>query len=161
VNNYISLLKQSKSKIAELEEVQVDDYLEASTYALSLYNAHYKNKPDAVNFELCNSVAAVITQIDNMATGVIAELQKENALLKQVEQIFNDSPDLTFVICQRLFQDEFEAHNLEQQAKSIDSLVDKLMFYEFDNQNFISVDDSLAEFQELRNQAKALKEGKQ
>ena len=64
-------------RIVELEEERRDDYSEASTYATSLFNTYYKSKPDAVNFELCTSVAAIITQIDNMATGVISELEKE------------------------------------------------------------------------------------
>jgi hypothetical protein len=74
------LLSASQSdKIAELEEEQVDDYLEASTYAISLFNAHYKNKADAVPIELCDTTRGVVTQIDNMVTGVIAELEKELA----------------------------------------------------------------------------------
>ena len=46
----------------------------------------------------------------------IAELEKENKLLKQVEQIFNDSPDLEFSRFKEMFPSEFKAHNLEQQA---------------------------------------------
>ena len=67
--------KEKDKRIAELEEERRDDYSEASTYATSLFNTYYKSKPDAVNFELCTSVAAIITQIDNMATGVISELE--------------------------------------------------------------------------------------
>ena len=49
----------------------------------------------------------------------IAELEIENKLLKQVEQIFNDSPDLEFSLFKQVFPDEYEAHNLEQQAKGL------------------------------------------
>lgn len=70
-------------RIAELEKEREDDYGEASTYAMSLFNTYYKNKPDAVGFELCESVAAIITQIDNMATGVIAELEKALKAVKK------------------------------------------------------------------------------
>jgi hypothetical protein len=52
----------------------------------------------------------------------IAELEKENRLLKQLEQIFNNSPDLTFDCCKRMLKDDFKAHNLEQQNKFIDIL---------------------------------------
>ena len=71
-----------RKRITELEDERSDDYSEASTYATSLFNTYYKNKSDAVDFELCTSVAAIITQIDNMATGVIAELEKENKRLR-------------------------------------------------------------------------------
>jgi hypothetical protein len=56
----------------------------------------------------------------------VAELEKENILLKRVEEIFNASPDLTFDCCKRLFEQEFEAHNLDQQAKGIDSAIAEL-----------------------------------
>jgi hypothetical protein len=72
-------LALAHEQIASLEQEKNDDYAEASSYAMSLYNNYYKNKHDAVNFELCTSVAAVITQIDNMATGIIAELEKESS----------------------------------------------------------------------------------
>jgi hypothetical protein len=149
MNDYISLLKQSKSKIAELEEVQTDDYLEASTYALSLYNTHYKNKPDAVNFELCNSVAAVITQIDNMATGVIAELKKDVSMLEQ----YNGSVE-------SLIKD-IQAHNLEQRAKGCDDGA-KACSISFGGDAVVIGEAELNDYaNDLRAQAKALKEGKQ
>ena len=56
----------------------------------------------------------VLTLIDK-----IAELEKENSLLKRVEEIFNASPDLTFDCCKKLFPEDFQAHNLEQQAKGV------------------------------------------
>ena len=49
----------------------------------------------------------------------ITELEKENELLKQVEKIFNDSPDLEFSRFKEMFPSDFAAHNLEQQAKSL------------------------------------------
>jgi hypothetical protein len=56
-----------------------------------------------------------------------AELEKENALLKRVEKIFNDSPDLTFDYCQGLFQDEFQAHSLDQKAKALSEYSEHLI----------------------------------
>jgi hypothetical protein len=75
--------------------------------------------------ELRNEKAELVARIAKaeLAFAVVegrnAELEKENILLKQVEEIFNASPDLTFDCCKRLFEQEFEAHNLEQQAKSL------------------------------------------
>jgi hypothetical protein len=73
-----------------------------------------------------------ITQLEGYNAGLadesceqqakIAELDKENRLLKRVEQIFNNSPDLTFDCCKRMLKDDFKAHNLEQQNKIIDIL---------------------------------------
>lgn len=76
VTDNSAVIAQLNERIAELEEERRDDYSEASTYATSLFNTYYKNKPDAVDFELCTSVAAIITQIDNMATGVIADFER-------------------------------------------------------------------------------------
>ena len=64
-------------KITKLSEEKVYDYIEASTYATSLFNNHYKSKSDAVPLELCDTTRGIVTQIDNMVTGVIAELEKE------------------------------------------------------------------------------------
>jgi hypothetical protein len=64
-----------EEKIAELEKVISNDYEVASSYALSIYKHYYKNKPDAVAFELCDTSAGVVTQIDNMVTGVVAGLE--------------------------------------------------------------------------------------
>jgi hypothetical protein len=91
----------------------------------------------------------------------VAELEKENILLKRVEEIFNASPDLTFDCCKRLFEQEFEAHNLDQQAKGINELVAHLKvntsYLMFTESTFREVE-SYYDF--LLDQAKALKEGK-
>lgn len=54
----------------------------------------------------------------------VAELEKErDALVVRVtncEQIFSDAPDLEFSRFEEMFPNEFEAHNLEQQAKGIE-----------------------------------------
>ena len=119
-------LALAHEQIASLEQEKNDDYAEASSYAMSLYNNYYKNKSDAVDFELCTSVAAVITQIDNMATGRIAELDKLLAGYKQVAkeraefiingeelgyislpESENDKAYLTFIRCQ--LTDEYAA----------------------------------------------------
>ena len=94
-------VKSAVERIAELEKEREDDYGEASTYAMSLFNTYYKNKPDAVGFELCESVAAIITQIDNMATGVIAEL--EAALRWSRDSNTGHEPSLS--VMQRYYDD--------------------------------------------------------
>jgi hypothetical protein len=125
--------------IAELQEEQVDDYLEASTYALSLFNAHYKNRPDAVPLELCDTTRGVVTQIDNMVTGVIAELEKK---LPAPMGLWVTSKDL-------------KIWKLEQQAKSCDWIYSNVP--DLSNGNYIKIKNRSAV---LTNQAKALKEPK-
>ena len=73
----IKTIVELKKQVAELEQVIENDYRESSSYALSIYNNYYKQRPDAVTFELCDTSAGVVTQIDNMVTGVIAELEKD------------------------------------------------------------------------------------
>tara|TARA_R110000744_G_scaffold102519_1_gene197092 strand:+ start:23 stop:547 length:525 start_codon:yes stop_codon:yes gene_type:complete len=57
----------------------------------------------------------------------IAELEKANKLLKQVEQIFNDSPDLEFSRFKEMFPSDFAAHDLEQQAKALSEYSEHLI----------------------------------
>ncbi len=61
-NRYIR--KQSKRIQGELEEAN----REATVLAMFLYNTYYKS-PDSV-FELCDTPAGIITQIDNMVAGM-------------------------------------------------------------------------------------------
>jgi hypothetical protein len=136
------ILQIQVERIAELEEEQVDDYLEASTYAISLFNAHYKNKADAVPIELCDTTRGVVTQIDNMVTGVIAELEKE---LPAPKGLWVTSKDL------HVWQLEQEAKGVEDAANDYSDNLDATMLYLAD------LDDRVIE---LRNQAKALKETK-
>ncbi len=49
--------------------------LEAESLAMALWNQHYKK--DSPNFELCDSVAGVITQINNMTAGLTSTLQSQ------------------------------------------------------------------------------------
>jgi hypothetical protein len=90
----------------------------------------------------------------------IAELEKENRLLKQLEQIFNNSPDLTFDCCERLFEEEFEAHNLEQQAKGCFEAILNINAYSKNGSAFILVRDANNFGVKKQLQAKALKESK-
>ena len=59
-----SILLITSSHVSELADAK----REAESLALSLWEKHYKEY--APNFELCDSVAGVISQIDNMTTGL-------------------------------------------------------------------------------------------
>ena len=90
----------------------------------------------------------------------IAEFEKENKLLKRVEKIFNDSPDLTFGCCERLFPEEFKAHNLEQKAKGANDFKEWVLDTDENSSGLDVMDISLIEFyvEPLIRQAKSLKE---
>jgi hypothetical protein len=45
-----------------------NDLEEARSIALYLWNKHYMD--DSPNFELCDSMSGVLSQIDNMVTGL-------------------------------------------------------------------------------------------
>lgn len=51
--------------------VDADAKREAESFAMSLWQKWYKD--DSPNFELCDSVAGVITQINNMTAGLVRE----------------------------------------------------------------------------------------
>lgn len=57
-------------------------YKFASLLAMTLYENYYMKKPDAVAFELLDTTAGVVSQIDNMLTGVIDEKAEAIRLLK-------------------------------------------------------------------------------
>ena len=102
----------------------------------------------------------------------IADLEKENELLKHVEDIFNASPDLTFDCCKKLFTEDFQAHNLEQQAKGVENAKEYYSHKWDDEFENVTVSimkkgmgyiypEGLGEYSQiLRNEAKALKETK-
>jgi hypothetical protein len=62
----------------------------------------------------------------------INELEKENNSLVtraiNCEKIFSDAPYLEFSKFKEMFPDEFEAHNLTQQAKGINDAVAKVKY---------------------------------
>ena len=89
----------------------------------------------------------------NNAEVRIAELKKENELLKRVEDIFNASPDLTFDCCKKLFTEDFQAHNLEQQATACDWVYKNVP--DLSNGNYMVIQNRA---RQLRSQAKELKE---
>ena len=59
---------------------------EAADLAMSIYNNEYKNKPKSVPIELCDTIEGIITQIDNMYTGVKMDrdhLKEQLAILQR------------------------------------------------------------------------------
>jgi hypothetical protein len=98
-----------------------------------------------------------IAEIFQSAAERITELEKENKLLKRVEQIFNDATDLNFSDFERYFPEDFEAHNLEQQAKGLIDYAEALYM----NIKRGKYHQLMMAAGRLQIKAKALKEGKQ
>lgn len=68
---------------------------EAESLALSLHKRHYKN--ESPNFELCDSVAGVISQIDNMTSGLGEQLEQckaNHADMVARNAALRDRPDI-------------------------------------------------------------------
>ena len=61
---------------------------EASTLALSLWKRHYKK--DSPVFELCDSVAGIISQIDNMSAGISNSLEAANAEIRESQEALDE-----------------------------------------------------------------------
>lgn len=80
---------------------------EASELAMSIWRAEFqKLSPD---FELCDSPAGVISQIDNMYAAIRGQRDALAARIQtaeRVEKIFIETTELTFDDCLKLFADE-------------------------------------------------------
>jgi hypothetical protein len=110
---------------------------------------------DASRKELWD-ILQIQMQVLQVEVAKVTKLEKENKLLKRVEKIFNDSPDLTFGCCERLFPEEFKAHNLEQRVKGVEDCVKETA----NNKYRLPLRDTLDLYNyanELRSQAKLLK----
>lgn len=59
-------------------------FTESAANANYLYANFYASKPDSVGFELCDSVAGIQSQIDNMLCGVKSDFEKQQ---KQIESL--------------------------------------------------------------------------
>lgn len=79
---------EAAERIQELEKQLSDAMREASSLAVSLYEKHYESQPDSVPFELCDSPAGVITQINNMVAGLSEQLA-ESVPKSEIERVFN------------------------------------------------------------------------
>ena len=74
-----------RKRIAELEAEAAASKREAESLCMSIYRRKYKTT--APDFRLCDSVAGVISQIDNMAAGILEDnerLEAENKRLREV-----------------------------------------------------------------------------
>jgi hypothetical protein len=60
----------NQQEIAELKSQLDESMAEAKETALFLYETHYKNDPDSVPFELLDTLPGVMSQIDNMISGL-------------------------------------------------------------------------------------------
>lgn len=85
-------IEQLISENERLRTDQAQAMYEASSLAMSLFRKHYSSDPDyasgAVKFGLCDDLRGVISQIDNMSTGLArAELEARKPLPLSDEQI--------------------------------------------------------------------------
>ena len=91
INNQVlrNTITAQQLKIDQLsvELRQAND--EAIHLCMAIYNQHYKQ--GSPNFELCDSTAGIISQIDNMVAGLSASAEKaeaqNKALLKALEEL--------------------------------------------------------------------------
>ncbi len=78
-------LRRLQGENERLRADQAQAMSEASSLAMSLFRKHYSSDPDyasgAVKFGLCDELRGVISQIDNMSTGLArAELEARKPL---------------------------------------------------------------------------------
>ena len=64
-----TIIEEIREILAESESEPDSAYREASSLALSLHKKFYTE--ESPNFELCDSTAGIITQIDNMTCGLM------------------------------------------------------------------------------------------
>ena len=77
------VIKDLQKQVAAMEAENTDSKREAESLAMALWRRHYREiSPD---FELCDSTAGVITQIDNMSAGLSAKAEKLEAQVAALE----------------------------------------------------------------------------
>ena len=72
------------AKVEKLEKQLEDAKREAESLALALYKQHYSTDPSRVEFELCDSPAGVISQIDNMVCGLVHKSDERQLIIDVV-----------------------------------------------------------------------------
>jgi len=80
----MSLKQAHKHRGILLDRLEAADN-EASTLALSLWRRHYKK--DSPVFELCDSVAGIISQIDNMSAGISNSLEAAESKVNHLRKV--------------------------------------------------------------------------
>ena len=84
----------AKVESARCEECSVKDELlnsaerEARSLAISLWKQYYQK--ESPNFELCDSTAGIITQINNMVAGIIEGYTTKQTLLKEMSEALEE-----------------------------------------------------------------------
>ena len=77
------LIESQQATIIELTADNANSKREAESLAMSLWRRHYQDvSPD---FELCDTTAGVITQIDNMVAGVIQNNENQCAVITSLQ----------------------------------------------------------------------------
>jgi len=88
-----ALLDLSEDKHDLLVDANKAAMREASDLAMWLFKKHYANKPDSVEFSLCDSPVGVISQIDNMVCGLVDPCRladvKADAIDRLAEKFIN------------------------------------------------------------------------
>lgn len=118
-------------------------------------------KKDLLEFQIhcLNTDQLQVAELIQNAIKRIAELEQENNMLKRVEKIFNDSPNLTFNVVKKLFKDELSIFKLEQQAKGVEDFEKLFSFYDSEKDcELVYSEDAISYCAKLRKQAAKLKE---
>lgn len=110
----------AKVESARCEECSVKDELlnsaerEARSLAISLWKQYYQK--ESPNFELCDSTAGIITQINNMVAGIIEGYTTQQTLLKEMAEALEglvtyiDTPD-EWVRCRNQAKDILQKYH--------------------------------------------------
>lgn len=115
------LLAKERAKVEELTAENADSKREAESLAMALWRRHYQEtSPD---FELCDTTAGVITQIDNMTAGVIQNNENQCAVIISLQAKIEELTALAEPMTKALYKEMANRHtaitieNTELQAK--------------------------------------------
>lgn len=115
------LLAKERAKVDELTAENADSKREAESLAMALWRRHYQEtSPD---FELCDTTAGVITQIDNMTAGVIQNNENQCAVIISLQAKIEELTALAEPMTKALYKEMANRHtaitieNTELQAK--------------------------------------------
>lgn len=96
---------QAAVLIEKLQAENAAAHREATTLAMALWKRHYR--AESPNFGLCDSVAGIISQIDNMTAGMSNDLA---TLRQRVAELEKDAARLNFLIREELQVYEINGH---------------------------------------------------
>ena len=89
--------RKLQQRVDELETDAANSKREAESLAMSLWRRHYQDaSPD---FELCDTTAAVISQIDNMVAGVLQNNENQCAVILHLKAVIRELlPEAGYVV---------------------------------------------------------------